>query len=152
MQRKSKMREILPRKLWLGNAADARNIEGVMDAGILAVVDLAHEELPLTLPRSIVYCRFPILDGQQSSRQILSAAIETLVALQKKNIPTLVYCSAGMSRSPAVIAAALSICQGGTPEERLRQVAANHPHDISPQLWAEVRDLCKDIAESYKTT
>lgn len=146
------MREILSRILWLGNAADARNIEGVMDAGIMAVIDLAHEELPLTLPRSIVYCRFPILDGQQSSRQILLVAIETLVSLLKKDIPTLVYCSAGMSRSPAVIAAALSILHGGTPEERLRQVVANHPHDISPQLWAEVRDLCKDIAESYKTT
>jgi protein-tyrosine phosphatase len=141
------MREVLPKKLWLGNAADGRNIEGVMDAGILAVVDLAYEELPPSLPRSIVYCRFPILDGQQNSRQILVMAIETVVALLKKEIPTLVYCNAGMSRSPAVVAAALSILDGSIVDERLRQVVSGHPHDISPQLWEEVREVCKNIAE-----
>jgi protein-tyrosine phosphatase len=118
-----------------------------MDAGILAVVDLAYEELPPNLPRSIVYCRFPILDGRQNSRQILVMAIETVVALLKKEIPTLVYCSAGMSRSPAVVAAALSILDGSIIDERLRQVVSGHPHDISPQLWEEVREVCKNIAE-----
>jgi protein-tyrosine phosphatase len=135
------MREILPRKLWLGSVADAKNIETVMDAGIVAVVDLTHEEMPLSFPRSMVYCRFPILDGQQDARQILITAIETLAALLKKDIPTLVYCSAGMSRSPAVAAAALSILQGNMPDDNLRQVVCGHPHDISPRLWEEVREI-----------
>ena len=61
-----------------------------------------------------------------------------MVSLLKNQVPTLVYCGAGMSRSPAVVAAALSIVQGGSPEERLRQVVAGHPHDVSPQLWEAV--------------
>jgi hypothetical protein len=141
------MREILPRRLWLGNAGDAHNVDGVMQAGILAVIDLAIEQLMPTLPRSIVYCRFPIMDGQQSCQAVLCAAIETLVSLVKMEIPTLVYCGAGMSRSPAVIAGALSILQGGNPDDHLRQIVLGHPHDVSPQLWQDIRHTCAEIGQ-----
>ncbi len=55
--------------------------------------------------------------------------------LKRGQIPTLVYYGAGMSRSPAIVAAALSIVQGGSPDERLKEVVAGHPHDVSPHLW-----------------
>jgi hypothetical protein len=141
------MREILPGKLWLGNAADARNIESMMRAGVLAVIDLAADQPMPMLPRSLVYCRFPILDGQQDAPAVLRAAIETIVSLLRKEIPTLVYCSAGMSRSPAVVAGALSVLQGGSPDDRLRQIALGHPHDVSPQLWQDVRDVCNEMEQ-----
>ncbi len=54
-------------------------------------------------------------------------------------------CGSGMSRSPAIVAAALAIVQGGTPEERLREVVAGHPHDVSPQLWEGVRGARVEI-------
>ena len=136
------MREILPGRLWLGNAADARNAEGVIQAGILAVVDLAAEEKIPDLPRGLIYCRFPIMDGQQTSQSVLPAAIETLVSLLKRGTPTLVFCGAGMSRSPALVAGALSIVEGGSPDDRLREIALGHPHDVSPQLWQAVRETC----------
>jgi hypothetical protein len=47
-----------------------------------------------------------------------------------------------MSRSPAVVAAALSIFQGGSPEDRLKEVVAGHPHDVSPHLWEAVVSVC----------
>ncbi len=68
-------------------------------------------------------------------------AIHTLVRLLKNEVPTLVYCSAGMSRSPALTAAALSIVQGGSPEEKLKQIVAGRPHDVSPQLWEAVKRI-----------
>ena len=139
------MRVVIPGRPWLGNAADARDLRGIMDAGILAVVDLALEELTPTLPRSTVYCRFPTVDGEQATQSILTIAIETVASLLTRRIPTLVFCRAGMSRSPSVVAAALSIAEGGKPEERLQQVVAGHPHDVSPQLWATVRDVCEEI-------
>jgi hypothetical protein len=43
-----------------------------------------------------------------------------------------------MSRSPAVVAAALAIVEGGSPDEKLRQVVSGQPHDVSPQLWDAV--------------
>ena len=144
------MREIIPGRLWLGHAADVRDPTAVTGAGILAVMDLALEELSPALPRSTVYCRFPIVDGEQGSPQVLRTAIETLVALLKKEIPTLVYCGAGMSRSPAVVAAALSVLQGGSPEEQLRQVVAGHPHDVSSRLWRDVRSVCEEMTRSRR--
>ena len=75
------MREILPHKLWLGNSADVRNVERIMENGIQAVIDLAIEQLMPTLPRTLIYCRFPITDGQQMVPLALRSAVETLVSL-----------------------------------------------------------------------
>jgi hypothetical protein len=139
------MREIIPSRLWLGNAGDLRNAESIMQNGIQAVIDVAIEQWMPTLPRTLVYCRFPILDGEQSSPTPLRTAIETLVLLLKKGVPTLVCCSAGMSRSPAVVAGALSIVQGGSPDDHLRTVVLGHPHDVSPQLWQDIRTICAEM-------
>ena len=104
-------------------------------AGVAAVINLAAEEPSPNLPRSIVYCHFPLTDGAPDDLNVLDVAIQTVVFLLKKQIPTLVYCGAGMSRSPAVVAAALCIVQGGSPDKRLKEVVAGHPHDVSPHLW-----------------
>ncbi len=66
-------------------------------------------------------------------------------SLLKSQIPMLVYCGAGMSRSPAVVAAALSIVQGGSPDEKLKEIVAGHPHDVSPHLWEAVCRACRTI-------
>jgi protein-tyrosine phosphatase len=136
------VREIVPNLLWIGNAADGRDADRLLQAGVAAVVNLAAEEPSPVLPRSMIYCRLPVMDGDQDDESVLDLAIQTVVSLLKKQIPTLVHCSAGMSRSPAVAAAALSIVQGGTPEERLKEIAAGRPHDISPQLWEAVLAVC----------
>lgn len=139
------MREIISDKLWLGNATDVRNVDAVMENGILAVVDLAYEQAMPTYPRSIAYCRFPLIDGQQNSRDILRVATESLASMLKAEIPTLVCCGAGMSRSPAVAAAAMSALSGGNPDDRLREIMTGHPHDVSPTLWRDVRKVCNEI-------
>jgi protein-tyrosine phosphatase len=141
------MREILSGKLWLGNAGDVRNVERLIESGIIAVMSLAAEEPLLNLPRSMISCRFPLMDGSQNSGEFLKAAVETLDSLLQNQIPTLVYCSGGMSRSPAVIAAALSIVQGGSPEEKLQKIVSGHPHDVSPQLWEVVREMVFEIRQ-----
>ncbi len=132
------MREILPNQLWIGNAGDARDPERLLQVGIVAVVNLAAEESSPVLPRSMVYCRFPLTDGAPDDQTILRVAIQTVATLLKSQVPTLVYCGAGMSRSPAIVAAALSIVQGGSPDEKLKEIVAGHPHDVSPHLWEAV--------------
>jgi predicted protein tyrosine phosphatase len=133
------MREILPGVLWIGNASDGRTPERLLEAGIGAVLSLAAEELTPALPRSMIQCHFPIQDGEQEDDAVLHAALQTLVALLRSRIPTLVYCGVGMSRSPALAAAALAIVQGGSPELWLRRIVEGHPHDVSPRLWQAVR-------------
>jgi hypothetical protein len=137
------MREILPGRLWIGNAGDGRDPDRLLLAGVAAVINLAAEEASPVLPRSMVYCHFPITDGVQDVQSILDVAIQTLVSLLKNQVPTLVYCGAGMGRSPAVAAAALSIVQGGTPGDKLWEVVAGQPHDVSPQLWEAVQRACR---------
>ena len=72
------MREILPRKLWLGNAADLRNAEPILQKGIQAVINVAIEQWTPSLPRTLIVCHFPILDGEQDVPSPLSAALSTL--------------------------------------------------------------------------
>jgi len=135
------MREIIPGRLWLGNARDARDPARLCEAGIAAVISLAVEELSPILPRTMTYCHFPIMDGAQECEGVLSVAVQAVVALLRNQVPTLVHCGAGMSRSPAVVAAALTIVDGGSPEDRLRQIVSGHPHDVSPQLWEAVKSV-----------
>ena len=118
------MREILPNQLWIGNAGDGRDAGRLLRAGVAAVINLAAEEPSPNLPRSMIYCHFPLVDGPQDDQTVLDVAIQTVASLLKKQIPTLVYCGAGMSRSPAVVAAARSIVQGGSPEDRLKEIVA----------------------------
>ena len=69
----------------------------LLRTGIAAVVNLAAEEPSPALPRVMIYCRLPIMDGEQDDGSVLDLAIQTVVSLLRKQIPTLVHCSAGMS-------------------------------------------------------
>jgi protein-tyrosine phosphatase len=132
------MRDIISARLWIGNALDARDPRRLYDAGVAAVVDLALEEPSAALPRDLAYCRFPLIDGSGNSRELLAASLETTATLIRRQIPTLVCCGAGMSRSPAVLAAALALVHGEPPERRLGELLAGAPRDVSPLFWREV--------------
>ncbi len=132
------MRAVEPYSLWIGNAGDVRHVSDLMDAGIRAVVDLAANEPVATLPREIVYCRFPLHDGADNDRWLFRAAIATIVELLRNNVPTLVACSAGMSRSPALAAAAIALLTRRDPNECLLACVASGPADVSPALWNDV--------------
>ena len=132
------MREVLSSLLWIGNARDARDVKGVLDLGISAVIDLAIEEPPILFPREIVYCRLPLIDGDENQQSVLQTAITTLARFIQAEVPTLVACSAGMSRAPAIVAGALSNTNAITLEEAIQQVAETGPCDVSPGLWNQI--------------
>ena len=135
------MNQIRPHPLWLGHAGDGEAFRRLFDLGVEAVVQLSAEERPLPLPRNLILCHFPLIDGVGNRPALLSLAIETTAALIRARTPALVCCGAGMSRSPAVAAAALSLAYGGPPEEWLKSVAEHHPSDVSPGLWEEIRGV-----------
>lgn len=139
--KRSIVNQIQPYKLWVGHAGDARAFHEVFDRGIKAVVQLAIEEPPLHPPRELVYLRFPLLDGSGNDPAILQLAVRSVASLVEGGTPTLVCCGGGMSRSPAVAAAALSVVEDADVEQRLRRVTQSHPADVSPGLWDELRRL-----------
>ncbi|MGE0610655.1 MAG: dual specificity protein phosphatase family protein [Pirellulales bacterium] len=133
------LREIEPRRLYLGNAATLRDLDSLFANQIAAVLDLALNEPPARLAREMIYCRIPIDDGAGNGPERISAALRCLVALVEGNFPVLVACSAGMSRSPALAAAALAIVTKTSPDDCLAKIAKDAPCDVSPALWADVK-------------
>lgn len=135
------MRRVAPYDLWIGHAGDARNLRAVLDAGIAALVDLAAAEPPISVTRDLVYCRFPLVDGPGNSSWLLRLAVDTTAALLRARTPTLVCCGAGMSRSPAIAAAAVAVVTGQPPEACLEELAAGGPCDVASGLWKSIKDL-----------
>lgn len=133
------MRQVLPHALWLGHAGDGRDFQAILDLGIKAVVHLAAEEPLLRLPRDLIFCHFPLLDGPANERTLLDLATTTVANFLEKRIPVLVCCGGGMSRSPAIAAAALAMVYQESPDECLKKVAEHHPADVAPGLWNDIK-------------
>lgn len=124
---------------------DARDVQLLYDNRIAAVVDLAINELPAHLARDMIYCRIPINDGGGNSNAIITTAVRCVVTLIENDIQTLVACSGGMSRSPAIAAAAIALVVGHSPDECLTAITSDAPHDVSPPLWAQVKSVYNEI-------
>lgn len=133
------MRSIADTSLFIGHAGDLRDLRALHAAGIAAVVDLAANEPPATLTRDLAYCRLPLVDGPGNPEWLLRAAVLLVSGFVRENVPCLVCCSGGMSRSPAVAAAAIARVRSTDPNAALEQVAASGAIDVSPGLWREVK-------------
>ena len=142
------MRDVIPGRLWIGNARDARDVRDVLQRGISAVIDVAIEEPPIVFPRDVFYCRAPLLDGEGNSPARLGAVLKLAASLIVDRVPTLIACSGGMSRSPAVAACALALAHGGEPDEMLTTVLRDGPRDVSPVLWTAVVESVSTIREN----
>ena len=128
------MRPIPGRPMWVGHAGDLRDARSVLDTGVQAVIELADGEPMALLPRDLVRLRFPLLDGGGNPAWLLRLAAESVAALVRAGVPTLVCCSAGMSRSVVVTAAAITLAEGRPLADCLREVAGVGPADVSPGL------------------
>ena len=111
---------------------------------------LRRRSPPVTVARDMTYCRFPLVDGDRNNDHFVYAAVDTTATLIRKQVATLVACSAGMSRSPAVVAAALAIVEGSTPDSCLERVVDGHAHDVSPNLWKDIVYAYSQIAEARR--
>lgn len=121
------MRTIRPELLWIGNARDARTPQALYDHGIQCVVELAYEEQSAVLPRDFVTLRVPLVDGGGNPPELLETAVGFVALCLGHKRRTLVTCSAGMSRSPAIVAAAMSRDLGITLIDALDLVRSNGP-------------------------
>jgi hypothetical protein len=137
-----------PHPLWIGHAGDARDLRRIFAEDIRARVELSAQEEPAPTPRDLIACRFPLVDGAGNDPVILTLALRTVAWLVGRNVPTLVCCGAGSSRSPAVAAGALALLSGGHPQECLTEVASHRPVDVMPAFWLEVVDAVASLRGS----
>ena len=110
----------------------------MLRVGIRAIVDLAVDEAPIIAPREIVVLRFPLLDGGSNEAWLVRSSIESVAGLIACRAHALVACSAGMSRSPAVVIAAIALASGEAIESTLCRVSRAGSVDITPSLWGQV--------------
>lgn len=135
------MRPIAGFRLWIGNVGDVWEPHELLSTGIRAVIDLALNEPPAVLPRELVYCRFPLIDGTGNPPWLLQAAVSCVANFLRSGTPSLVYCGAGMNRSPCIAAAAIAKVRRCSPDEALMLVAQSRAVDVAPGLWAEVKAI-----------
>lgn len=138
-RRRSSVRQVAGRALWLGNTADLRDVRAVMTAGIEAVIELADSEPLAVLPRELVRCRFPLSDdgGNPTWRRL---AVDTVAALLRSGVPVRVCCSAGMSRSVCVAAAGVALAEGRPLTETVAVIVQSGPADVSAGLLVRLRE------------
>jgi len=137
------MRHIPDYSLWLGHAGDARDKHELLRLGIGAVVDLAVEEPPAVAGHETVYCRFPLNDGTENPPWLLRAAIDTTANLLRVKVPTLVCCSSGISRAPAITAAALVKLGRPSLQDALLYLADYGQFDVSAGLLQDVVEVMR---------
>jgi protein-tyrosine phosphatase len=134
------MRQVASRVLWLGHAGDLRDPRPILTAGVEAVVELADSEVFASLPRELVRCRFPLSDGGFNPPWLLRLASESVAALLRAGVPTLVCCACGLNRSVCVTAGAVALVERRSLDEALLSVVGSGPADVSPGLFAQVRE------------
>src|SRR6266446_3276116 len=133
------MRQVVGRGLWIGNGGDLRDPRALLCAGIEAIVELADNEPVAPLPRELVRCRFPLSDGGNNSAWLLRLAVDSVAALVKAEVPTLVCCSCGQNRSVCVVAGGLAVSDGRPLAEVLLEITRSGPADVSPGLLAQLQ-------------
>ena len=124
--------------LWIGNAHEARDPAELSEQGIKCVVDLAIDELPSSLPRDFIYCRFPLVDGQGNEKILVRQCVQTVANFVELGTPTLIACSAGLSRSPTIAVFAVAHAKKTSIEQVFDWIKDTKRFDIHSGLWQEV--------------
>ena len=132
------MNRLQPYPLWIGHIGDARDLSLLYEHGVEVVVQLAIEEPVVATARDLVLLRVPLYDGTGNSAANLRLAVQVVSELIRERRPTLVSCSAGMSRSPVIVAVALARVEHREAVECLEEVRRAVPVDVSPGFWGEV--------------
>jgi protein-tyrosine phosphatase len=140
------MNQIQPYLLHVGHMGDAQDFKGLFDEGIRAVVQLAWEDAPLMLPRELIICRFPLTDGPGNRPELIRLAIATVVHLLREQVNTLVCCDSGVSRAPAIAAAALARFTLKPLSECLQEVTRHRHADVHPALYEHIDGIMKTCA------
>jgi protein-tyrosine phosphatase len=135
------MHQISPHLLWLGSCGDLRVWRRLHDAGIHAVLQIAYEESLPEMPHDLIAFRVPLIDGAENDAAALRLAINTLTHLLEQKFATLVCCQAGLSRSPAIAAAALARLTGQTLSDSLALIKTHRPCTVHPGLLEQIRTL-----------
>ena len=90
------------KRLYLGSASDADHLAISNPMGIRTVINVSTEKSERRRP-GLSYLHYPIVDGATVEPSVFEKVM-TAIARQLRSGTVLVHCSAGMSRSPVMVA------------------------------------------------
>ena len=141
------MRQVTPYNLWIGHRGDLRDLRPIHQAGISLLVDVAINEAPPAVNRELAYARFPLTDGVGNEAWLIRGAVRTTADALRAGESVMVACSMGLSRSPAIAAASLSVGFGLPPADAICVVSQGGA-DISRALWDHILRVLVDMPPS----
>lgn len=131
------MREIVD-GLFVGDVQDAGRPDELRRRGVTSVVTLLHSDPDEPYPESVTVHRYPLVDGPQADRETFTDASNRLRELLAANETVFCHCSAGVSRSASVAAAALAVRSGESFEAALQRVERAKPNVNPHHALAEL--------------
>ena len=114
--------------LWLGDVQDAGRPDELRARGVTRIVSLIDAELDEPYPETVRVTRHPLTDGQAAEWAPFAAATDTVRGALDADESVLCHCSAGISRSGAVVAAALAVRHDESFDAGLERVVAAKPN------------------------
>ena len=113
-------------KLWLGEIADAYDVEALQRNGITAILSLV-DDTSETHEDGILRAGVTISDLQENPLAQYMQAVETIDRLLREGHTVLVHCIGGVSRSPAVVAGYLAAKEGLDPLQAWALIVRRRP-------------------------
>lgn len=131
--------------LYIADIEQAGRHRNYRKHGIDAVVRLTHAPPERGYPDTITPYERPMMDGPRNDPEKLQQAVADTVSLLENDESVVVHCSAGASRSAAVIAAALATYQGHTLQEAISRVKDVREIEIHPAVVANAEKALEEV-------
>lgn len=113
--------------LWIGSCPSRRQAHRLAADGINCAVDLrAEREAEWPWPDGVLLFAIPMIDHASPTVEELRTAAAAVADLVRQGNEVMVYCRAGLERSPTVVCAVLML-QGWSLTDAYRRVLACRP-------------------------
>lgn len=97
--------------LYIGTIADAGNGSRLREYGVSEVVSLTHSSPDAGIQSCVKCTSIPMMDGPRNDRKAFDQAVTATLEKVKDGERVLVHCSAGSSRSVAVVATVIALLE-----------------------------------------
>lgn len=134
--------------LFVGTVADAGDKALLREHEITSIVSLTHAEPDGGFPSDLPVKSVPMRDGPRNDLQRFDQAVTHVRSCLKTGDNLLVHCSAGASRSPAVVATALALYNEIGLEAAFEQIAT-HRNAVDPHE-AIVRQAARVYSQNHE--